>query len=392
MTSLLFGAADPFTLLMAIVLMLMAASLVWWSLAVGGAVAPKASMCLAMANAFLAVSLAIDAMRSQAPPLIAEWGSDVCGMATFALLRACVPAISGPRLAWRSALLIWLLVGITLVAIAPLSDPRWHACVVYLGMSSLVLLAYVDAWRQLRQHLRAALSSALASPLFIIFMLLVARLVESLVAPDAAVDVRQSNDFNVAWLWSTLLMSLVLNSTMACLMLMRLVMNIQRLTERDPLTDAFNRRALNEAIDAEHARLQRGMPYALVMIDMDRFKQLNDSLGHAAGDAALRRLVAVLMPCVREVDRLGRLGGEEFCALLPLTDLVGALLVAERMRANLEGSAFEWRGQPWPLTASFGIAEGRAEDESADAVLGRADKAMYRAKAQGRNVVIADDF
>ncbi len=88
------------------------------------------------------------------------------------------------------------------------------------------------------------------------------------------------------------------------------------------------------------------MAYALVMIDMDRFKQLNDTLGHAAGDAALRRLVEVLMPCVREVDRLGRLGGEEFCALLPLTDLVGALLVAERMRTNLEESAFEWQGRP----------------------------------------------
>ena len=103
------------------------------------------------------------------------------------------------------------------------------------------------------------------------------------------------------------------------------------------------------------------------------------------------QLVQVLAPCVREVDRLGRLGGEEFCVLLPLTDLAGATLVAERMRINLEQSVFEWEGRSWPLTASFGIAEARSGDEGADAVLSRADQAMYRAKAQGRNVVQVDD-
>ncbi len=73
--------------------------------------------------------------------------------------------------------------------------------------------------------------------------------------------------------------------------------------------------------------------------------------------------------------------------LLPLTDLAGAALVAERMRHNLEASCFEWQGKRWPLTASFGVAEALADDASADAVLLRADKGMYRAKAQGRNVV-----
>ena len=94
---------------------------------------------------------------------------------------------------------------------------------------------------------------------------------------------------------------------------------------------------------------------------------------------------------MREVDALGRLGGEEFCVLLPLTDIAGAALVAERMRLNLEESEFLWQGQSWPLTASFGIAEAEPGDISADAVLSRADRAMYRAKAQGRNVVQALD-
>ncbi|RZL35580.1 MAG: GGDEF domain-containing protein, partial [Rubrivivax sp.] len=132
-----------------------------------------------------------------------------------------------------------------------------------------------------------------------------------------------------------------------------------------------------------------GRSYALVMIDMDRFKQLNDSLGHAAGDAALRQMVKELQPCVREVDRFGRLGGEEFCVLLPDTGIAGAALVAERMRALVSETPLRWLEQDWPLSASFGIAEAELGDADGKAVLARADAALYRAKAQGRNVVQA---
>jgi diguanylate cyclase (GGDEF)-like protein len=229
----------------------------------------------------------------------------------------------------------------------------------------------------------------LAAPLFIVTGLLLVRLLEAWLEPGVTPDIRASSSFNIAWLWSTLALNLVLNATMAFFVLMRLILRIQRLTRRDPLTDALNRRALAEAMDHEHARLQRGAPYALVMVDMDHFKQLNDSQGHAAGDAALQALVQALKPCVREVDKLGRLGGEEFCVLLPDTGLAGALLVAERMRLNLEVCGFAWEGKTCPLTASFGVAEASLADASAEQVLMRADRALYQAKAQGRNVVQA---
>ena len=202
-------------------------------------------------------------------------------------------------------------------------------------------------------------------------------------------DIDVASVFNIAWLWASLVLALLINGWIAFLLLMKLVLEIRRLTERDPLTDALNRRALSEAVDAEHSRQMRGHGYALVLLDMDRFKQLNDTLGHAAGDAALKALVRVLRPCLREVDRLARLGGEEFCVLLPHTGIAGAALVAERMRALLAGHAFAWEGQAWTLTASFGIAESSAADVSAAEVLRRADQALYRAKAQGRNVVQA---
>jgi len=379
--------SDTLTLLMAIMLMFIVSGMVWWALAAGARLAPKASLCLALANALLAGSLGAHALRGELPSLLAYWGSDLLSISGFALLRAAVPAIAGRPLAWRSALLV-ALPAVGLLGLMPYEgDLRWHSRCIYLSLALLTLLAGLDAWAQLRSRVKRLTAGLLSAPLFLIFLMLGLRVLESLLLPGRTLDIRTSSEFNLAWLWSTLLLCMLLNATMAGLILMRLVLRIQRLTQRDPLTDALNRRALQEAIDLAHARLQRGQPYALVMIDMDRFKQLNDSLGHAAGDAALLRLVQVLAPCVRDVDRLGRLGGEEFCALLPLTGLAGAALVAERMRANVEASAFAWQGQAWPLTASFGIAEAEAGDLTAEAVLQRADQALYRAKAQGRNVV-----
>ncbi|PND39132.1 hypothetical protein C1O66_17440 [Paucibacter aquatile] len=379
------------TLLTAIVLVFAVASLFWWVMAQGARLAPRASMGLALVNALLAASLALHSLRGEAPHWMSYWASDVLSIAALGVLRAVMPTLVRGRLAWRSALALLLPAAALLGALPYSGDMRTETRVVFASLSTLSLMSALDTWRALRQRVSLAMSLLLSGPLFVISVLLLGRLIESLVLPGNNTDILGSGDFNIAWLWSMLAMNLVLNTTMAFLILAKLIRRIQRLTRHDPLTDVLNRRALSEAIDTEHARLQRGKPYALVMIDMDRFKQLNDSLGHAAGDAALQRLVEVLKPCVREVDALGRLGGEEFCVLLPLTDIAGAALVAERMRLNLEESEFLWQGQSWPLTASFGIAEAEPGDISADAVLSRADRAMYRAKAQGRNVVQALD-
>ena len=385
------GPTDALTLLAATVLVFAVASLFWWVMAQGARLAPRASFGLALVNAMLAASLTLHALRGEAPHWLSFWASDVLSIGALAVLRAVVPTLVRGRLAWRSALVLLVPAALLLAHLPYSGDMRNETRVVFGSLGALALMSALDAWRALRQRVSVDMSLLLSGPLFLISVLLVGRLIESLVLPGNNTDILGSGDFNIAWLWSMLAMNLVLNTTMAFLILAKLIRRIQRLTRHDPLTDVLNRRALSEAIDTEHARLQRGKPYALVMIDMDRFKQLNDSLGHAAGDAALQRLVEVLKPCVREVDALGRLGGEEFCVLLPLTDIAGAALVAERMRLNLEESEFLWQGQSWPLTASFGIAEAEPGDISADAVLSRADRAMYRAKAQGRNVVQALD-
>ncbi len=381
--------ADPVSLVAALVVLFGVAAVVWLMMAVGLRESPWACVSVAGANAALGASFLLQEALGLAPRLDYGW-PDFLSVAAFGLIRITVPQVGDRPAPWRATLLAVVAVSLLTARFTAGPQALSHQATLFGTMSVLGLLAAVDAWRLMRArglHARAALM--LASPLVIVGILLLARPLEAALAPGRTEDLDVASAFNLAWLWASLVLALLINGWIAFLLLMKLVLEIRRLTERDPLTDALNRRALSEAVDLEHSRQMRGNGYALVLLDMDRFKHLNDTLGHAAGDAALKSLVALLRPCLREVDRFARLGGEEFCALLPDTGIAGAALVAERMRTLLAEHPFTWEGRAWPLTASFGIAESSREDVSAAEVLKRADQALYGAKGQGRNVVQA---
>ena len=380
---------DPVTLIAALVVLFGIAAVVWLMIAGGLRESPWACASLAGANAALGASFLVHEALGLVDSTHAWW-SDLLSLVAFGLVRLAVPLIGERPAPWRAVFVAVVGVGVVISTLTGGPESLPHKLLLYGGMGALALLSALDAWRLMRArglNPRAAL--VLASPLVVVGLLLLARPAEALLAPGRTDDIDAVNAFNIAWLWASLVLALLINGWIAFLLLMKLVLEIRRLTERDPLTDALNRRALSEAVDLEHSRQMRGLGYALVLLDMDRFKQLNDTLGHAAGDAALKALVAVVRPCLREVDQLARLGGEEFCVLLPHTGIAGAALVAERMRALLAAHPFAWEGQDWGLTASFGIAESAPTDDSAAEVLKRADQALYRAKAQGRNVVQA---
>lgn len=381
--------ADPVTLIAALVALFGVAAVVWLMIALGLRESPAACACVGGANAMLGGSFLLhDALGLTLP--MTYWASDLLSLAGFGLIRLAVPLVGERPAPWRAVVAAVVAVGVLTARFTGGPESLPHKLVLFGAMGGLATLAAVDAWRLLRaRDLQARVAALLAAPLAVVGLLLLARPAEALLAPGRTGDIDVASAFNIAWLWSSLVLALLINGWIAFLLLLKLVLEIRRLTERDPLTDALNRRALSEAVDLEHSRQMRGDAYALVLMDMDRFKQLNDTLGHAAGDAALKALVAVMRPCLREVDRLARLGGEEFCVLLPHTGIAGAALVAERMRALLADHAFAWDGQAWPLTASFGIAESSPDDTSAADVMRRADQALYRAKGQGRNVVQA---
>lgn len=163
---------------------------------------------------------------------------------------------------------------------------------------------------------------------------------------------------------------------------------------RDPLTGLANRAALESAVKREIALSQRhGLPLALLLLDIDRFKSVNDDHGHAAGDCVLRQLAAVLGECVRTTDVPARLGGEEFVVILPGTDAAGAELLADRIRLAIEARPFRIDGHGGALrlhrTVSIGVAAFAGDH--VERLLERADTAMYAAKRAGGNRVAVSD-
>lgn len=162
------------------------------------------------------------------------------------------------------------------------------------------------------------------------------------------------------------------------------------LANSDPLTGCLNRRALMERLDVELDRVLRyGIKVSVLMIDLDRFKSVNDSRGHLAGDSVLRQVGDLLRAEVRSVDLAARFGGEEFVIVLPDTDEPGAMTFAERLRERVEQENFAEAGPPLGVTVSIGVASVDAETKATtpEALIALADEALYRAKNDGRNLV-----
>ena len=196
---------------------------------------------------------------------------------------------------------------------------------------------------------------------------------------------------------------LLLNTTGYLLMHMECAIELQRsAATHDALTGALSRRPLREAFEQGLAlALREGQAYAVLMLDLDRFKRVNDEHGHQAGDAVLQQFAQRIAQRLRRHDRLGRYGGEEFLVLLPGTDRPGACAVAEELRKVIEERPFTFGSARIPVTVSVGVcARGRTDASSAGApapqaqverMIADADRALYAAKRNGRNrVEVAD--
>ncbi len=161
-----------------------------------------------------------------------------------------------------------------------------------------------------------------------------------------------------------------------------------KMAATDPLTGLYNRRYFMPLAEKEFERAARyGDPFSILMMDIDHFKEVNDRFGHRTGDRVLISLSAVITSVCRASDLLCRYGGEEFVALLPATNLDGAVSTGEKIRARIGAEAFDTGEEPLGLTISVGVASFRKNDVSMDRLLNRADEALYKAKEQGRNRV-----
>ena len=164
---------------------------------------------------------------------------------------------------------------------------------------------------------------------------------------------------------------------------------LQVLATTDFLTGLPNRREFTDRLADEFHRVQRfgDQRSSVLMLDLDLFKRINDTHGHATGDAVLKHFAQLVRNTLRKIDMVGRMGGEEFAIILPGTDSAGARIFAERLREAVANNPLVQDGEPILLTVSIGIATMDRPDENAEETLLRSDAALYRAKRNGRNRV-----
>lgn len=163
---------------------------------------------------------------------------------------------------------------------------------------------------------------------------------------------------------------------------------LEILSRTDPLTGLLNRRSFDEILKNELSRFKRsGEIYSLLMLDIDHFKQINDKYGHATGDVAIRAVSQSFESILRLHDIAARIGGDEFCVLLPYANKKVAYTVAEKLRETVSNATIAAINEEIPMTISIGVSQVEQEDVDHTAILKRADENMYKAKTAGRNRV-----
>jgi diguanylate cyclase (GGDEF)-like protein len=169
----------------------------------------------------------------------------------------------------------------------------------------------------------------------------------------------------------------------------RLFGEVHKLAITDPLTGIYNRRQFYDLGQREFTRALRfNHPLSLILFDIDRFKNVNDSYGHTTGDLVLKTLTSRIREMIREIDIPGRYGGEEFGIILPETSAQAAEIVADRLRTEAAMKPIPAGQENVAITLSLGIAESNSETPDFAALVARADNAMYAAKNAGRNQIV----
>ncbi|MEO6276640.1 GGDEF domain-containing protein [Roseateles sp.] len=366
------------------------AALVWLTLAQAFRIAPRASRLMAAGHVLRAATQGCGDCMAGWPELlrqaIPEFGLLGCVVLLLLALRRMV------RNRRRARDIHWIggLGALGLAASLASGSSVAPPLASTVAVTVLALLAVREVLRGVGDQLSGIVTAFMTLPFAALATLGIVHAAELLLHPGWGGPIVRNELPSAERAALLFVVTASITLSLIALMIWRVIMRIQHLTHRDPLTGALNRRAFEQALDSAQAQLQRGHGFALAMIDIDHFKRVNDAHGHPAGDAALQHCVRIWRQGLREVDRLGRLGGEEFCALLPLAspaDLATAAAVTERLRAALEAEPLLWQGQVLPLTASFGVALPVTGDPKGEVGLVRADGELYRAKAEGRNRV-----
>jgi diguanylate cyclase (GGDEF)-like protein len=337
-------------------------------------------------SALSAVTWLTLSVSFESPPL---WSVLVGVIGVIALERGVCLFTGRPT---RDRLHLAVLASVGIVNLALLDSEQRHlqAAINYGALTLVYCNVARDMYGYARGTLQWRWATILAIPVSVGSLMCALRVVTALVDPASVVEVMAADSaLNLRTAFLAVVLAMALHSTLVGLVVARLLSELRRLSRHDALTGLLNRRAMEEALDAQLSRSQRTKePFVVMMLDLDHFKRINDRYGHPVGDLALKHIASLLQSATRASDSLGRFGGEEFVLLLPNTPLSQAQAVAEKVRDLFENSPLQSELELIPLSVSIGVALWSESADDISRLLSRADAALFQAKVQGRNRVV----
>jgi diguanylate cyclase (GGDEF)-like protein len=335
----------------------------------------------------LAVACFVSAVRP-ADEIVRGVGN-LCIVASFIALQRGIWSFFGRPRPWRIHAALVLAVAIATVLGLDAAFGPLRVAVISGALAYLSVATAWDVQAETQRRLELRWGAVLAIPVLLAGIVFAFRALAAVFRPSVIVSIVTANSsFNVASAVLYQIVALAFQLTLVALVVSQFVAELKNASRYDALTGLLNRRAFEEALEAEVHRSRRlGEPFSVLMLDADHFKEINDREGHAAGDRALQHLGTLMAAHMRDIDRVGRYGGEEFVVLLPGTSRADALVTAERLREKVQGLPPRWQERALPLTVSIGVSEWHGEHDDVASLLARADAALYQAKEAGRNCV-----
>ncbi len=316
-------------------------------------------------------------------------GSSLLTLLAFVLVRRGTERFMRQPSSDREQLLFYVLVGGS-IAVLGLSDDKssLRSILASTGQAYVVLRMMLGGRRALRGEFGSTTEWAIVVPGLLVALGLLLWAVRQALDFSAPVELQRNAATQQGLMHLYLFGAATFNFGFMVMLTQRLVAKLRQASEVDALTGLFNRRALAVQLDRHWQRQRRGgMPFAVLLADIDHFKRFNDNHGHAAGDLVLAHVAEQLRQHARPGDLVSRYGGEEFLVLLPGVDQDEALRIAERLRNAIEQLPVQAAGAALSITLSVGASVSRSGDPDAQVLIARADAALYRAKAAGRNRV-----
>lgn len=297
----------------------------------------------------------------------------------------------------KSAFLFPIICFLSLEILRPQGDAT-ETLRIWLFTLGVMWTMICTAWRMtvwMRSQLQARwlMIVGIITPICLAITIFFARALKVTFTPGyKALAFGKQGDFDLIAGLAFLFVLGAINLSLASLVLGSLIKKLNEMSTTDQLTGIHNRREIMRRVGEEQARLQRsGQSYSVIIMDLDHFKQVNDTYGHIVGDQTLKGLAGTLNACKRSSDTLARYGGEEFLLLMPGTNVDGALVQARRICERVAMTQIPTSAGNLQITISLGVADSLQNEVSGESLIDRADAALYLAKLNGRNRVEVDE-